>query len=166
MTKRLTDLEHYDRVRDGWLLDTNIISFLVSKKPMPPAVEHFFQAIDDARFRISAITIGELSKGMQLLTEDRLPLESVLASRQHALALRLTELQTVWADRILPVDLAVANTWGNMLAHYQRAGQPVPPIDALIAATASVHNLVVVTRDAAFRNMLHHVSVYDPWVDV
>lgn len=84
-------------------------------------------------------------------------------ARGFQLQRRLETLETDWADRILPVDIRVGEKWGELLAYYQLRGKPMPAIDALIAATAAVHNLAVVTHDAAFKRLNYHVTVYDPW---
>jgi toxin FitB len=52
------------------------------------------------------------------------------------------ESRTGFEDRVLPVTLQVAAAWGR-----QQLAQPRPVIDALIAATAQVHDLIVVTRN-------------------
>jgi predicted nucleic acid-binding protein len=64
-----------------------------------------------------------------------------------------------FADRILDVDRTVAEAWGRMRA---RLGRPVPAIDSLIAATAEIHNLTVVTRNVAdFAPLI--ARVFSPW---
>jgi len=168
----LSDLEHYDKIRDGWLLDTNVISLVVGGKPLPASVEHFFATISDDRLYLSAITIGEIRKGIDLIpipeleaepVDDPEVIEKVFNARRFQLDRRLKTLEMDWADRILPVDIRVGEKWGELLAHYQLRGKPIPAIDALIAATAVVHNLAVVTHDAAFKRLSYHVTVYDPW---
>lgn len=166
MPKRLSDLEHYDKVRDGWLLDTNIISAIVGGKALHPGVHHFFQNIRDERLRLSVLTIGELYKGINLLlywpsTEAQDP-EQITTSKGYILQRKLEELETLWADRILPIDSAVVKAWGDLAALNQQRGAPIPVIDGLIAATAYVHNLVVVSNDAVFGRMRDRVIVYDP----
>ena len=64
-------------------------------------------------------------------------------------------------DRILPIDLAVADRWGIILGEHQRTGANLPAIDAMIAATAYVHNLVVVSRDGIFERIPEVASI-DP----
>ena len=69
----------------------------------------------------------------------------------------LDELRFVYASRILPVDDAVATGWGRLMAQRTR-----PMADALIAATAHVHDKIVVTRNVAdFADA--GVTVIDPW---
>ena len=96
------------------------------------------------------ITIGEIMKGIMIKVRTDPP--------QAAALLRwLDELRLVYASRILPIDDAVATGWGRLMAQRTR-----PMADALIAATARVHNKVVVTRNVAdFADM--GVDVIDPW---
>jgi toxin FitB len=165
VANRLSDLEHYAKVRDGWLIDTNIIIATIGNKPLHPGIIHFFESVPDERLRLSVLTIGELRKGIELLPFDVTEFESADAfvqSKRYILQHKLEELETRWDDRILPVTRDVAGRWGELAARYQRSGQPVPAIDGLLAATAYVHNLVVVSHDAFFLHMREHVIVYDP----
>lgn len=81
------------------------------------------------------------------------------------LTTQVEELEVRWADRILMVDGAVAHRWGELTTHYERRGQPMPAIDGLMAATAEVHNLVLVSHDAVFQRLSERVSVYDPYLE-
>ena len=84
------------------------------------------------------------------------------SSKRDLLTRKLGELANLWAERILPFSFDVANKWGELAARYQRGGCAVPAIDGLIAATAYVHNLVVVSHDAFFARMREHIIIYDP----
>jgi predicted nucleic acid-binding protein len=86
---------------------------------------------------LSVITIGEIAKGVAV----RQRTDPVAAA---TLGRWLNDLRDAYADRILPIDDAVATAWGQLMA---RRTFPVP--DGLIAATARVHNLAVVTRNVA-----------------
>lgn len=151
MPSRLSDLDHYGKVRDGWLIDTNIISATIGSKPLHQGIAHFFESVPDERLRLSVLTLGEIRNGIELLN-----------SPNYLLERRLAELQSLWADRIVPISLEVADCWGKLAARYQQRGNALPAIDGLIAATAYVHNLVVVSHDAFFARMREHVIVYDP----
>jgi predicted nucleic acid-binding protein len=160
---QLSDFERYGKIRDGWLIDTNIISATIGNKSPHPGIIHFFESVPDERLRVSVLTIGELHKGIELLPFDfSLPPEALVQSKRYILQRKLAELQRLWEDRILPITRDVATRWGDLSAHYQRSGHPVPVIDGLLASTAYVHNLVVVSHDAFFLQMRLHVSVYDP----
>ena len=99
---------------------------------------------------LSAITIGEITKGIMMKLRTDPPAAAVLLRW-------LDELRFVYSARILPVDDAVATTWGRLMAQRTR-----PVADALIAATAHVHNKIIVTRNVAdFADA--GVPVIDPW---
>jgi predicted nucleic acid-binding protein len=86
---------------------------------------------------VSVLTLGEIRKGVETLGDKK---------RREKLRLWLEhELPTWFEDRVLPVDLAVADRWGRLLAE---VGRPVPTIDSLLAATALHHELRLVTRNA------------------
>jgi predicted nucleic acid-binding protein len=68
-----------------------------------------------------------------------------------------------FSERVLPIDGAVALVWGDVTAERQRVGRPISAMDAMIAATARVHGLVLVTRNKAdFDDSLP--DIINPWV--
>ncbi len=130
-----------------YLVDTCLVS--EARRRSPQAIAWLLGAQADTLF-LSVITIGEIMKGIMLKARTDPP--------QAAALLRwLDELRFVYASRILPIDDAVATGWGRLMAQRSR-----PMADALIAATARVHNKVVVTRNVAdFVDT--GVDVIDPW---
>lgn len=67
-----------------------------------------------------------------------------------------------FAGRLLPIDVQVAGVWGKRQAESERRGAPLPTIDGLLAATVTVHNLVLVTRNV--RDFLNTgAEVFCPW---
>jgi toxin FitB len=132
-----------------YLLDTCVIS--EARRRSPPAVSWLRSTRSDTLF-LSAITIGEIMKGatMKLRTDPSAAAAAVLMRW-------LDELRVVYASRILPIDDEVATSWGRLMAERSR-----PVVDTLIAATARVHNKVVVTRNFAdFADA--GVTLLDPW---
>jgi len=67
-------------------------------------------------------------------------------------------LRSDFSDRVLPVTTPIAEAWGRL-----NAVTPLPPIDGLLAATALVHGLTLVTRDVQPHERLG-IAVVDPWV--
>jgi len=94
--------------------------------------------LDDADLFVSVISIGEILKGIALLTESR---------KKRALEAWLQALEHNFADRILSIDLETCRIWGELTAAAQKAGRAVHAVDGLIAATALRHSLRVMTRN-------------------
>jgi predicted nucleic acid-binding protein len=137
----------------SYLLDTNAISEWVKPRPDPGIIQ-WFDEVDEDRTYLSVITLGELRKGVDRLAGGR---------RRDRLEQWLTsELPDRFGERILPVDVAIADEWGRVLAHAEKAGTAVGGIDALIAATAKMHGLQVVTRTVAHFRYLG-IAVASPW---
>jgi hypothetical protein len=130
-----------------YLIDTCVVS--EARRHTPQAVAWLRAARSETLF-LSAITIGEITKGIMMkLRTDPTAATSLLRW--------LDELRFVYSARILPVDDAVATTWGHLMAQRTR-----PVADALIAATAHVNNKIIVTRNVAdFADA--GVPVLDPW---
>ena len=118
-----------------YLLDTNVLS--ETRKRQPTAgVADWIAVTPPGRLHVSVLTLGEIEQGIARIRGR--------GDRVQAAALErwLTDIQAGFGDRVLPVSLPVATTWGR-----QPQKQPLPPIAALIAATARVHGLTVVTRN-------------------
>lgn len=102
---------------------------------------------------ISAVTVGELRRGVALYPQSR---------KRAALAKWLEEVVGSFEGRILPVNLEVAVAWGDYYAAQQRKGHKPQALDSLVAATAQVHGFTVATRNA---EDFPGVSVTNPWTD-
>ena len=120
-----------------YLLDTCVISETRAKKPNPAVMEWLSRQDPNTLF-MSAISVGEIKNGIYLLGNTK---------KARELSKWLDELVASFGSRVLSVNTTVAECWGAVLAACSRAGTPRPAIDALIAATAKVDNLVLVTRN-------------------
>ena len=138
---------------NGFLLDTNTVSELVSVKPNQRVID-WMDAADENRLFLSAMTLGEIRQGVAALPQSnkRTRLETWLE----------VDLQTRFAGRILAVDGAVADRWGWIMAQAQVKGMTLPVVDGLIAATALHHNLTAVTRNVTDFAVVG-LSVINPW---
>jgi predicted nucleic acid-binding protein len=138
----------------SYLLDTNAISEWAKPRPDPGVVRWLDEA-DEDRTYLSVITLGELRKGVDRLADGR---------RRDRLDRWLTsDLPDRFGGRTLAVDEAVADEWGRLLARAEAAGTTMAGMDALIAATARVHGLDVVTPNVG--HFQHSgVEVICPWV--
>jgi hypothetical protein len=134
----------------NYLIDTNIISE-VRKGPRCNAnVARWYQRVEDGSLFLSVLVIGEIRKGIEQ-ARSRDPAQA------RALEKWLTEVRKAFGARILPIDTAVAEEWGLMAA-----SRPLPVIDGLLAATAQVHGMTLVTRDT--RPLAHlGVKVLNPF---
>ena len=117
-----------------YLLDTVVLSEMRKRQPYPAVVRWFASKPPDALY-VSTITIGEIERGVDRQRE-RNPIFA------EALESWLDQLLDIYADRILPVNVAVARRWGRLTARIGHLG-----VDLLIAATALEHGLTVVTRN-------------------
>ena len=118
-----------------YLLDTNVLSETRKRDPVA-AVARWIAATQPGRMHVSVLTLGEIEQGIARIRGrgDQ--------SQASALNRWLSDLEAGFEDRVLPVTLPVAAAWGR-----QQYARPVPVIDGLIAATARVHGLTVVTRN-------------------
>ena len=120
-----------------FLLDTNIVSE-ARRRTQNPGFAVWWTNVPSGRLYLSALTIGEIERGIEKL-RSRGHRERVAGLTEW-----VTGLVRQFAGRILAVDVEVAAEWGQ-----QRTGRKTPSIDGLIAATARVHDLTLVTRNVA-----------------
>jgi len=118
-----------------YLLDTNVVSEL--RKPKPHgAVLAWFDAIEDTRLHLSAMTIGEIQVGIELTREQ---------DEGKALEIEAWLKLVATSYNVLPMDAAAFRAWAQLM---HRKSDTVYE-DAMIAATAKIHGLTVVTRNVA-----------------
>ena len=120
----------------SYLLDTNILSETIRRAPNKFVLTWLEKIPGEALF-VSVLTLGEIRKGVEAV-EDKKRREKLRLWLEH-------ELPAWFEGRVLPVDIAVADRWGRILAE---VGRPMPTIDSLLAATALHHELRLVTRNA------------------
>ena len=135
-----------------FLLDTNVISEPKRARPDEGVITWLGrQLLSD--LHISVITIGELRRGIVRLEPGR---------RRDDLDFWLEDMILRYQERILSVDLDVTERWASLAEINRAAGRPSEMTDELIAATAHIHGLTVVTR-----NVRHFESsgcrVLSPW---
>jgi len=137
----------------SFLLDTNAVSEWVKPRPNAGLMGWLADA-DEDRIYLSVVTIAEIRHGI-----ERLP-----ASRRRA---RLdewlsNELTVRFEGRLLTIEVGIADAWGKIVARREAQGRPIHAMDALLAATAEVHKLTLVTRNASdFESAVS--AVLDPW---
>jgi tRNA(fMet)-specific endonuclease VapC len=136
-----------------YLFDTCVISELVSKQPSARVVG-WVDSLDPDDVYLSVLTIGEIIKGIEKLPHSRRKTELHTWLKEDLLAR--------FHGKILPVDTDVIVEWGILTAHVEAAGKPMSAIDALIAATAKVNQLTLVTRNVSDFDATG-MKVLNPW---
>ena len=119
----------------SWLLDTNVVSELRRGSRVNAGLAAWFDGQNPRDLYLSVVTIGEIRQGIEDLRRR---------NTKHAAELDqwLAGIGQFYEDRLLYVDGDVSESWGRL-----QAGRRAPVVDALIAATARVHDLTVVTRN-------------------
>lgn len=136
----------------SYLLDTNILSEL-TKRPPNPGVFEWFGHVRPSETYLSVAVIAEIRSGIENNPINR-----------HGVDLRDwldRDVRSRFEGRILGVDETIADLWGQYHCRLVRLDVKEPAIDALIAATATVHNLIMVTRNVKHFKPLG-VTVIDP----
>lgn len=137
----------------SFLLDTNVVSEWMKPHPNPGVVT-WLAEVDEDRVFLSVITLTELRYGIERMAAG---------NRKKRLDDWLQEeLPLRFDGRILTIDGAVADACGKVVARSEALGRRLEAMDAFIAATAEVHRLTVVTRNAAdFQPTIE--GVLNPW---
>lgn len=137
----------------NYLLDTNVISELISRQPNSAVISWIDQQLASQLF-LSVITIGELQKGI-----------SKLAASQRKLDLQTwlyEELLIRFQAGILALDTPVMLKWGELVGNLAQTGRNLAAIDSLIAAQALYYNCCLVTRNTNdFQTT--GIQLFNPW---
>jgi toxin FitB len=133
-----------------YLADTNVISELRKLKPDPSVVSWLRR--HEPYLHLSAVTIGELQLGYRRYAPGQ---------KKEQLRRWIEEIRRTMRDNILPMDEATAATWGDFEATLKDRHFALSTVDAMIAATALHHRLILVTRDASFGRV--GLETLNPW---
>ena len=123
-----------------FLLDTNVVSEVRKGERSDTNVSDWYAGADGSELFISSLTLGEIRRGIELVRQRG------DIDQTETLEAWLQTLVEGFSGRILSVDADVADTWGRMSAL-----RPTPVIDGLLAATAKVHDMTLVTRNDSRR---------------
>lgn len=134
-----------------WLLDTCVVSELARPAPDLRLREWLAAHVDGCR--LAAVTLGEIVFGIECLPHG---------ARRNGLQRWAGELQQRFAGRTLVTDESVWTTFGRLKASLRTIGRPQDDLDILIAATATVHSLQLVTRNTRHFSDTG-VALVNPW---
>jgi predicted nucleic acid-binding protein len=121
----------------SYLIDTNVISELRKADRADRKVVSWFAGLADEEVFLSALTLGEIRRGIESIRRRDPKAAGVLEGW-------LGRVTAQHDDRILPIDRAIAEEWGRM-----NVPDPLPVVDGLLAATAKVVGLTLATRNTA-----------------
>jgi Predicted nucleic acid-binding protein, contains PIN domain len=121
----------------GYLLDTNVLSELRKGSDAAASVVAWFGGVEDDALFTSVLVTGEIRRGIELARKTD-------PKKAKALDKWLTGLIRHFGERILPIDDHIADRWGALCVD-----QKLPDVDGLLAATALVHDLTLITRNVA-----------------
>lgn len=134
-----------------YLLDTNVISEVIKPKPHASVIA-WVEQIPSDHIAISVITLGEIRKGVEKLEQG--------ARKKKLVQWLELDLVRQFDDRIIPIDEVVADKWGLIMSQWT-----IPAIDGLLAASALVHNLKLVTRNINDFKRVGGLELINPWHD-
>ncbi len=136
----------------GYLLDTCLVSEVWRPRPNKGVVDWLQASLED-ELHLSVLSLGEIKKGI-----ERLP----TGKKRDRLVRAYALLRSRFSTRILAVTDVTAERWGELSASAASAGRPLHVVDGLIAATALVLGLTVVTRNVA-DFAATQVPLENPW---
>jgi tRNA(fMet)-specific endonuclease VapC len=140
----------------NYLLDTNVISELISKQPNKKVVE-WLDHLDPNTIYLSVITIGEIRKGIEKLPASK--------RRDRVKEWLEADLFLRFQGRILEITTEVMLIWGELTGRLENEGKRITAIDSLLAATALHGNYRLVTRNE--HDFQHTgVTIINPWKEV
>jgi predicted nucleic acid-binding protein len=119
----------------SYLIDTNIISEIRKGARCDAHVSAWYAGVADEELFLSTLVLGEIRKGIELARPKD-------AAKAVGLERWLQDVETAFGERVLGIDNAISDQWGRMCAI-----RPVPVIDSLLAATALINDLTLVTRN-------------------
>jgi toxin FitB len=136
-----------------YLLDTCVVSELTRLHPAPGVVD-WVRSQQEEHLFLSVLTLGELRRGIERLPDSR--------KRRRLENWFDRDLKLRFSGRCLVIDEEVCERWGFITARAAKGGTAVPVLDGLIAATALVHGMTVVTRNTADVSATG-VLLLNPW---
>lgn len=136
----------------SFLLDTNIVSESEQLQPNPTVLKWLSER-DKTNVYLSALTIGEIRRGIEMLEDGK---------KKTHLRNWLDDVRAVFAGQILPITETTFGIWGSMFASFEKQGMKRSIFDSILEAIAMEHDLILVTRNVRnFRDSA--VTILNPW---
>ena len=133
-----------------YLFDTNVVCEATARNPEAGVLEWIENHAHECF--LSSVSLGEIWKGLHRLPEGK---------RKRALIQWADDLENDFGDQILGLDTVTLKSWGRLYAKQEAKGFNMDVMDSLIAATALVHHLTVVTRNTV--DFPADVKTFNPW---
>lgn len=133
-----------------YLLDTNVVCEATARHPEAPVLAWI--EIHSLECFLSSVSLGEIWKGLYRLPDGK---------RKRGLVHWADGLESDFAEQIIGLDTMTLKSWGKLYAKHEAKGFNMDMMDSLIAATALVHQLTVVTRNTA--DFPADVKTFNPW---
>lgn len=137
----------------SFLVDANVVSEWAKPRPSDRVAAWFADVDEDGVF-LSVVTVAEIRYGIERMPSGR--------RRDRLDEWSKKDFPTRFEGRVLPIDAIVAEECGAIVAQRERAGRPIGAMDAFLAATANVHDLMLVTRNTDhFGGSVR--KLFNPW---
>ena len=136
----------------NYLLDTNIISEIISKYPNENVL-NFLEKNKDNLY-LSVVTIGEINAGIEKLDNSK---------RKDKLKLWLQDLLNKFEDKIINIDIYVMLLWGEISSTLKKQGITISIMDCLIASCAIKENLILITRNEKDFKDIKNLIIINPF---
>jgi tRNA(fMet)-specific endonuclease VapC len=121
-----------------YLLDTNVISEFISKKPNQKVLD-FVTSLDESDVYLSVITIGEIKFGIQKVQNQ--------TKKEQLLLWLEDDLLQRFKGKIVDIDTDTMLTWGELNQYLQSLGRVIPIVDSLIASSCVAKDFTLITRN-------------------
>ncbi len=136
-----------------YLLDTNVISETIKRSPNMLVLE-WLSSLEVNKCFLSILTLGEIRKGAEMLES--------YSKKQRLIHWLEVDLLKKFYGRIIYIDAQVADKWGYICSFVNNS-KKISAIDSLIAASAMVHNLKLVTRNIKDFKEFIGLEILNPW---
>jgi len=136
-----------------YLLDTNIISEIIAKKPNQQAID-FINNINTNAIYLSVITIGEIKYGINRLPKSK---------RKTQLQAWFEQLLIKYQSNIINIDISVMAIWADISSSLKSNGISLSIMDSLIASSALYHDMILVTRNTKDFQYIANLNIINPF---